>query len=149
MVKIFKKVILVALIIACSLSCDHSSNSKVDFYQAHPYEADLLRLPLVAPFDLVSISQNGPWCSGIPFSGKLGEFCNIDSLNIHKEFILFHINNGHKHYVIIDTLQHKCLKFDEKLGFFWHLDSLKISSKLYATDEVYRNWNETFTLPWR
>ncbi|MDO7846386.1 hypothetical protein Q5H92_08465 [Hymenobacter sp. M29] len=113
------------------------------FYQEPMKAADVWRLPLVEPHELITAYC----CEGWNFQpvGFPDPF-TADSVNCEKGYILFFGYPGT--YGFLDTRQQRVVRLSTHGAFADSLAARSLSAQLYNTETVYRNWVRTGQLPW-
>ena len=153
--KINGRIIVGLLVLPLSLALIYTYSQrkpeKLRFYFEDNLEADVWRIPLVEPYQLITadISSNqqanySRWNFQEPgFSNNF----NPDSINYQPGFITFH--DALKNSYGICDLTHKTVSFCGGYQQFQALTSARdLSKSLYNTEMVYEGWSQTRLLPW-
>ncbi len=143
---------IIILIYLVLQGCQKNSNiDKVtSFYTENYYESDVLRLPLIYPYELVSAAGVDGFIAdgGGKFESDFKSSGNIDSILVFDSSILMYGNLSmhSERYVIIHKL--KDVHFLNKMEYRLMHDSLRVKGDLLLVADVYKQWAETKKLPW-
>ena len=149
------KIIVGLLVLPLGLALIHAYSQrkpeKLKFYFEDNLEADVWRVPLVEPYQLITTeSINNHQADYSRWSFQEPEFSDNfhpDSINYQCGFITFHdaLKNS---YGLCDLI-HKSVSFCSNYQQFRELTDAKGLSKfLYNTEMVYEGWSQTRLLPW-
>lgn len=141
-----KKIISVTLTILIIVSC-RDTNKKMDFYEYFK-TADLYRLPLVKPHELISANKGFNW-----FYKSNNFDVEVDSVGISESFIVIYSSSVYKpelggrfeQWLIINhkTNETNIVNVSDEFKDFKNNNNFT----MYAINEVYNVFNENLQLP--
>lgn len=138
-----------ALIAAALLSgCFLLDTPKENFYRDSLEEYDVLRMPVVEPFDILTTDTSYSWTSGRHFSDLIGESTVIDSINFVDPYVVFYSSADDYRWSIIDISSGEALMNLSIHEFRETLHTKNLTTVMYKPNSIYSMWQQTGQLPW-
>jgi len=143
------KHLLPVLVAFCIFSRCTQNVQPPSFYQFENRGHDVLRLPLVEPYDLITAYC----CQGWNFSGgsrigkDFGLGLAVDSANIlPRHIVLWSPDNGGA-WFSLNRLDKSAREFSQRAELNAYLSEYD-TVPLYSSEAIYRGWKSTGQLPW-
>lgn len=119
---------------------------KLDFYRDPMHGHDVWRLPIIAPYELITAVTKGSERWNFQHPGFNDTF-SPDSLNVSGQYITFH-DFAQASYGYCDLKRRRLVRLR---GFEQFADTAKarhFSTRLYHAESTYSCWHDTGQLPW-
>jgi hypothetical protein len=147
-----RKIILMLLSINAIIGC--GSDKKPDFYcdTNFKYDTDVWRLPIVEPFELITVDSSTFWSLNWPRTPDKAylEFqYNADSITYKDGVIMIVYDYGNVfNRGVIDIKQGKVIEFKSRDEFYKFRSEDSMLHKLYSVKDLFREYLKTRSLPW-
>lgn len=149
-----KKYIFHLIPLLCFLSCtdNYYSGDPNGFYEFSKLDNDVLRLPLIYPFQLESAYFPGKF--GIMQNSSIGSAFGltgfVDSVNVNHNliFIMGKLDMIEEGYFIFNPRDSTRISFHSYEAISQYCSDSSITLRLYSTKLVYELWRDSGYLPW-
>lgn len=124
--------------------------TKDNFYNFSQLDYDVIRLPLIYPFQLESAYSKEELHTGNEISELIHLSMNVDSVNVQMNYICMRgkIAMHSEEYSIVNTEDSSFTLFTNYFLFNSKCHELEITSKLYSSSYCYSIWSGQGILPW-
>lgn len=146
MVKLRKLVLALSVIFISG--CMFLDPPKENFYTDELEESDVIRLPIIKPYDLLTIDSRSNWTPGRALAKDYGLSGTIDSMNVQSAYITFYGFSGDGKWTVLNIDSITKIDFLNYSDFCQKVFDSGLSSQLYSSKEVYAFWRDTKQLPW-
>ncbi len=153
--------IALALIIGIIMGCQHKKSKDNNFYN-YIRDRDLDRVPLIQPYEIISADKGEYWqLRNQEFDYKEKQYYNegVEKVGIYLNYIILYTSSTYFDYkmtelwVVINTNSDSTSYYIEEDKYKTGIRKMgiKLSVTLYTTTEVFKQYEDNFTLPkeWR
>lgn len=147
-----RKVILFLFSIYIIIGCN--SDKKSVFYcdTNFKYETDVWRLPIVEPFELITVDSSTFWSLNWPKTPDkeyLRFNYNADSITYKDGMMMIVYDYGNVfNQGIIDIKKREIIEFKSREEFYKFKSEDSLLHKLYSVKDLFREYLKTRSLPW-
>jgi hypothetical protein len=132
------------------VGCNNQQQKK--FYCDTLMDGDVWRLPIIEPFELITVDTNTFW--SLHWSEELNktyltDYYNADSITYRDGLIIILNNQGNVfNQGIIDVKQEKVIKFKTRDDFYKYAIEDSLLHKMYSVKDLFRQYKQNGYLPW-
>jgi hypothetical protein len=138
------RLLIVCIIIGCN------SKKKLDFYCDTVIDNSAWRIPIIEPYQLITVDSSTFWNLYCPQTAKYPfKDYSVDSIAYsHNQILLFSNQGNLNNFMLLNSANGKIIDFKSRVAFMEFRSTDSVWSNLYAVKDLFRKYLKSRFLPW-
>jgi hypothetical protein len=133
-----------------NIICGCTNDKKIDFYCDTVRDNSVWRIPILEPYELITVDSSTFWNLYCPQTTKyFFKDYSVDSVTYSNNQILFLSNQGNmNNFMLLNSSTGKIIDFKSRKAFMEFRGTDNVWNNLYAVKDLFRQYLKTRSLPW-